>query len=366
MKTKQTITFFSILIFAFIGWLDASELAIDKQQKTNIGIQVVSPVAVNKSPVFRAPATISVPPSLDFLVSASHEGKIEFIEVSIGESVVKGQLLAQIFSPEYLELQREYLSLLSDYELAATRLKHDEMLVKEGVISKYRALETRSNFNKFNVLINEHKQLLKLSGMDDFDVEILTKRRVLQSHLKLKSPADGVVLNRMVASGQQVEPLAPLFRVASLKKLYVELAVPQERLKDISIGDKIEVDNSDTGGTIILVGQNVDPESQSVLVRAVIDEKNDQLRPGQNISVQLFSKQADLLYKVPTSAVFRSDQTSYLFIETGTGFKAIEVQIKGQDASGIVISGSFKSENKVVSAGVAALKLLWLEQHGGE
>lgn len=362
MRIKYYLGSLALLLIATCTQVSAKTLSLNPQQIKNLGIQLIKPVAVKKSPILRAPATLSIPPSLDFIVSTAHEGMIDRVAVSVGDSVAKGQLLARVFSPGYLGLQREYLSVLSDQEMASTRFHHDETLFKEGVISKHRLMETRAKYNKYNVLFNEYRQLLKVGGMSSAEVKRLTRKKVLQNYLNLKAPVEGVVLKKMVIAGQQVGPMAPIFRIASLKKLYVELAVPQERLIEISLNDEIEIEQAAVSGKIILIGKNVDLESQSVLVRAVIDDTSGMLRPGQNISVQLFRRSDKNLYQVPTGSIFRSERISYLFVRTATGFEAKIINVVGQNASGVVVEDSLNAKDEVVSIGVAPLKSLWLEQ----
>ncbi len=361
LKTSSIlITLMSAPVFS------ADQLFVNPQQIDNLGIQLAKPEIVIKSPLFRAPAKISIPPSLDFIVSTSHAGLIDRIEVSSGESVQKGQLLARLFSPGFLELQRDFLSALSEQEMSAMRLEHDEMLFKEGVISKHRLIETRVKFNKYNMLYKEHKQLLRMTGMSEAELSQLTRKHNLHSYLKLLSPIDGVILETKMLAGQRVEKLVPVFRVASLKKLYVELAVPQEKLSEISIGDHIEIEKNGLQGKIILIGRNVDIESQSVLVRAVIDENPEVLRPGQNVSVQLFKQTPHSLYRVPAASVFRSGKGSFLFARTATGFEVRKVITAGHDSAGTVLESGVSANDQLVIKGTAALKLLWLEMGEAE
>lgn len=366
MKNRIIKIFFTVAALISAPTVSADQLSVNQEQIDHLGIQLAKPKVVNKSPLFRAPAKVSIPPSLDFIVSTPHAGLIDRIEISEGEPVEKGQLLARIFSPGFLELQRDYLSSLSEQEMATMRLEHDQMLFKEGVISKHRLIETGVKFNKFNTLYNEHKQLLKMGGMSSVELSQLTRKRKLHNYLKLRSPIDGVVLENKMVAGQQVERLAAVFRVASLKKLYVEIAVPQEKISELSIDDYIETEQSGFQGKIILIGRNVDPESQTVLVRAVIGESPVELRPGQNVSVQLFKQSLEPLYRVPTAAIFRSGKDTFLFARTTSGFEVRKAKVVGQNSHGLVLKSGIVSGEQLVVKGTAALKLLWLETNEGD
>jgi len=366
MKNK-----FIILISLTFSLLTApvfatDQLVITDQQIKNMGIQLSNPVSIQEVPLFKVPATIAIPPSQNFIVSTSYAGVIKKVLVSVGETIQRGQLLARIFSPEYLELQREFLASFSENELASMKLEHDEMLYKEGVVSHHRFLESRITANQAEARLSQYKELLKMSGLSDIDIRKLANKRQLRSYLNLTSPTSGVVLESKMVTGQQVDKLAPVFRVANLQKLYVELAVPQERLSGINIGGLITVGKTGVEGKVILIGRNVDQDSQSILVRAVIDEHPEILHPGQNVIVQLFSESEQAIFQVPTAAVIRRGGNHYLFRRTKLGFEAKQVDVVGRDPSSVVVDKGITLDDKVVIKGTAALKLFWLEMGGGE
>jgi len=364
MKIKLIISI--ALSFLITSAFAKDQLVIDEQQIKNVGLELAAPVSIQKSPLFTAPAKITIPPTQDFIVSTPYSGVIERVIVSVGDEVKEGQVLARLFSPEFLELQRDFLAAFSEHGLVDMKRKHDEMLYKEGVISHHRLIESRITAHQAEALLSEHKELLKMSGLSDLDIKKLARKRKLINHLKLLTPTTGVILDSKMVTGQQVERLVPVFRVANLQNLFVELAVPQERLVDIRVGGAIEVGQTGIEGTIILIGRSVDEDSQTVLVRAVIDEYSEILNPGQNVTVQLFVKSEKPLFKVPTSAIISRAGAHYLFIRTATGFEAKSVKVMGRDAAGAVIEEGLQAGDKVVVKGTAALKLFWLEMEGAE
>jgi cobalt-zinc-cadmium efflux system membrane fusion protein len=113
-------------------------IKISQAQIFNLGIKVGKLEPVNKIPLLYAPAKVTVPPTKEYLISASQAGLISKLNVAIGEQVKQGQILAYIKSPELLTLQRLFLKANSNRRLAKAGFGRDNKLLDEGVISNRR------------------------------------------------------------------------------------------------------------------------------------------------------------------------------------------------------------------------------------
>jgi len=96
------------------------------------------------------------------------------------------------------------------------------------------------------------------------------------------------------------------------------------------------------------------------MIRAEISEGAERLRPGQFVQVQMEIGTGDKSYRVPRSAVFRSQGKSYLFGVQAKGFQPIEVRILSEESAHLIVQADLPADNQVVVAGVAALKAAWL------
>jgi len=208
-----------------------------------------------------APAKVTIPPSQEYIVSAAQAGLVSKLNVTIGDSVEKDQILALINSPELLSLQRQLLRANSEKRLAWAGYQRDKKLVQEGVISDRRWQESRNRYSTFRAEADEARQLLEIAGMSDKDIKKLTSSRRLTSQLAIHSPIQGVVLEKMVVAGERLDILAPLYRIANLEQLWLEINIPQEQMKRIKMGDKVLIENSDITATINLLGQSVNAQN---------------------------------------------------------------------------------------------------------
>lgn len=355
------------LMFSAAIAADQQRVELDAQQIEHLDIRTALPVEVGALPLLRAPGRVSLPPAREFIVSARQAGVISHVAVPLGVKVSKGQILAAIQSTALLDLQRSLLDAASAYQVAAAKLNRDETLLREGVISRMRWQETRSDFDRAEASLRTLEQTLLASGMSEAEIARLRSTRQVDPLLSVYAPTEGIILERMAVVGQRVDTLAPLFRIGKLGELWLEVDMPQERLHEVRIGDRVTVESPPAVARIIEVGQSVDPRSQSALVRAVVEKGATGLRPGMNVNVQLMHRSTDRIFKVPVSAVFGHEGKQYVFVPVAGGFEARAVAVAGQETYHVVIHEGLRPGERVVVQGVAALKAAWVGMdEGGE
>jgi len=356
----------TLLLAAIADAFGEAQLPLSKQQIENIGIEVMTPKPSREIPVVQAPARITIPPNQEYVVSAPYSGLVSSVAAALGERVRKGQLLARINSPELLTLQRDLLNDSSELQLAGAKMRRDEMLLEEGVISQRRWQETKSRYTKQATLVNEAKQMLRIAGMSQTEIRQLLRTRRLSSTLNIHAPAGGIILEKKIVAGQRVDALTPLFRQAKLDKLWLDISVPQERVQAIELNDEVTIEGSGIRARVTLIGQSVNPDNQSVLVRAVIERNDGSVRPGQKVTVRLLKPAIRSLFNLPISALMRAGEHSYVFVRVEGGFEARPVTIAGRESQSVTIGEGLSSGQPVVVKGVAALKAAWLELRGDE
>lgn len=353
------------VMIAFI-WLTSTAVFANEQinlsttQLYNLGVKLGKPNAIKSVPLMDAPAKVSIPPANEFLVSTSQAGLVNRINVSIGDEVKKGQVLASIRSPELLALQRHHLKSINDLSLARTEYIRDKKLFKDGVIADRRWLQTKANYQVFNSHFNETRQLLEISGIAQSDINTLEKTHKMFSQLKIESPISGVVLQRMITAGERVDALAPLFRVANLEKLWLDISIPQQRIDHVHVGDAVLVDGMDISAKVFLLGQNVDEANQTVLVRAVVETGKDAIRLGQTISARISQTSEYPMFKVSNSALAKFKGKSYIFVRNKKGFAVKLVQVLGRQEQESIIAGDIQADSEIAIRGAVALKANFL------
>lgn len=356
MKRLATVA----LLLGLLPAAGAQTVAINAAQRDALGIEVkpLQTVDVSHSPLL--PAKVTVPNAQLQVVTAPQEGLVEVLLVAEGDEVNEGQALVRIQSPRLLDLQSQYLETHTRYLLAEGNYRRDRQLREEGIIAERRLLESQASYRELATARSRLRQLLELSGMDEAALDTLQRKRELSSTLLVRAPIDGVVLEQLVTAGTRVEAADPLYRIADLDPLWLEIHVPLDRLGDTGVGDTVTVPGTQIRGRIIAVGRMVHGADQGVLVRAEIHAEPGVLRPGQFLQAQLSKPTEAHRFRIPRTAVVRNQGKSYVFVESGSeGFTAAQVRVSDEQATHLVIEADLSPDSRIAISGAAAIKAIW-------
>ncbi len=343
---------FLMVLLSSSSFAAENAVQLTAPQIENLGIVQGKLTPVTEIPVLYAPANVLIPPNNEYVISASQAGIVNQLNAALGDEVKKGDVLAQIDSPNLLSLQSNYLKASSALKLANTAYQRDKTLAKEGIIAARRVQETESQFNAATLDVQESKRLLEISGG--------SVSGQLNSHLTIRSPISGSIIERMVMAGTRIDNTQPLFRVANLQTLWLEIAIPQEQIASVKIGDAVKIDNTSLTAEISLLGQNVSVENQTVLARAVVKNAQKQIRAGQRLNVQISKTTTQKVFSVPNTAIAQNDGKAFVFIRTENGFDVTPItQVAKKDEESI-ISGHFSGNETIATKGAAVLKANWL------
>lgn len=359
--------FFIVVVAAACGPTIAEEsIDMTDSQIENLGIGLTKAKIAKGFSLASLPAEVTIPPAQQTVVSASRAGLITQVNVATGVSVKIGQVLADFASPALLELQRNLLNAESALRLARAKLNRDKQLSREGAIAKRRWLETQTEYDKHSAEVAESRQVLSIAGFADVEIDNLIRTRRFAKQLAIRSPIDGVIVERVAVVGRRVDELQPLFRIADLKVLWLEINVPQEHLAHIKLGDKVNISNSSTLAQINLIGDLVDRETQNVMVRAVLDNRSGSVRPGQRVSVRIEPGQPTTKLEIPSHAMVHHGGQNYVFVRGEGGFEVREVTILSRQGQRVTLDRGLKEGESIAYHGVVHLKARWMGMGGSE
>lgn len=353
--------FFSLLFFITSTVIYANDtLQLNADEINNIGIEVLALKSTTESLTSKLPAKVTIPNKSQRVISVPQDGVIEIMLVAEGDVVKADQALAQLNSPQIVAGQNDYLQSLSRLSQSQQEMQRDKSLFEEGIIAERRYRQSLSTYQQDKSDVAMYKKRLEMAGMNADAIRILDKTHSLNSRLTLTAPADGVVMKQFATAGQRLTAADPLYQLAELSTLWLEIHVPLDIAKNIGINDRLIVCDKSVDGKVIAIGREVHAADQGVLVRAEITQKTEQLTPGEFIEV-CFIQQAEITqFEVPRSAVFRNEGLSAVFIKTDDGFIYKNVDIVKDNGNKLVISGDLSPQQMVVISGTATLKAAWL------
>lgn len=341
-------------------------IRMDERQYRAAGIEVTRVQAEAGTAQTMLPGTVAVPPQQLRIVAAPAAGLVESVLVAPNEPVKAGQPIARLRSTDLLEAQRTYLQALSAEELARQRLRRDEQMFRERIIAERRLLTTRADYEFARTTLQEREQMLALLGMAEPDIHALRESRKMAAALVVTAPEDGVVLETKTSAGERVAASAPLFSIARLKPLWVNLQVPLPQAVMIEPGTRMSVPGTPAQGEVVRLGRSVDPATQSVTAVVEVSDGAETLRPGQVVTATVALRpNGTPQWRVPAGAVVRHAGRSWVFVRTAEGFRAKPVTVIAETANATSIRAGLAPDDQVATRGILTLLAELTDVYGG-
>lgn len=343
------------------------ELELAPNQKQALGINTAPLPAKSTGELAGIPAQVVIPGNQLFIISTPLPAMVEQTLVGVGDHVHKGQLLARLQSPALAEAQRDYLQASTQEQLAKGNFTRDEQLLKDGIIAESRFSAAQSKYTEASAALAESRQMLLLAGMSGNAITRLQSGENLNSLLEITSPITGVILEKTASAGQRLESANPIFKVARLQPLGLEIQAPLGSSQDIRVGAAVSIPAYAASGKITAVGHGLSDSNQTLLLRALVHQGAQNLRPGQHVEVSIAIRSAGKdQWNVPNGALARVRGQSMVFVESPKGFRAEAVTVLHEGAQSTLITGKLDGKEKIAISGVAVLKAKLMGIGGGE
>lgn len=347
--------------------LAADDLSISQEQAKLLGIEVAPLAQQVKTSGTVFPARVVIPPRQVSVVSAPFAARIESLEVSEDQSVARGTVLAYLNSPTLIRAQSEFLQAVNQEQFLRESLSREQSLSADRIVSLKQMQATRNEHAQAAATVAERRQILRDYGMGEETIEQLIATRAFNSKTVAVAPSDGVVVDVLVAPGQRVETQAPLFKVAQLNPLWLELQVPARQATRFKLDLQVAVQGYAATGRVIAVGTSADRTTQAVDIWAVIDGGTAELRPGQFLEVLVdLSRGGGRAWQIRPEAVIRRGKDAFVFVKTEKGFKVQSVVVEEETADATTVSGPFRGDESIAVRGLIALKGAWQGLGGSE
>ena len=289
-------------------------------------------------------------------IGSSVTGRVTQIQATLGQIVDKGDTLALINSSELSGAQLSYLKARSERELHRRNMARAKTLFEADVISAAEFQRRESEFEIASAETRAAQDQLRVLGVSPKSIENLANSGTIDSVASVMSTINGVVVERKVAAGQVVQASDVLFAVADLSRVWAVAQVPEQQVNQVKVGQSVSIEVPALGhekleGKLIYVGQTVNPESRTVLVRTALDNKSGRLKPSMLASMLIESTPVKRLV-VPITAVVRQDDTDHVFVqEADKRYRLIPVTLAAEHSGQRVVLDGLKPGMRIVSEG---------------
>ena len=296
----------------------------------------------------KVPVELKVPGRLAFnaekakVLSARAPGRVERIYAFDGAPVEVGSPVIELYSPEFLSAQQEYLlSSKTAKVLEANKTMSD--LLGDAQITQQAAGNRMRNL-----------------GASDGDIKSLEKTGKTQSNLIMRSPLQGVVVKRAVEPGSIVNAGDVLVSLANPKELWFLGNVYEQDIRKIQKGQTMilrseSYPDKEFIATANYIAPAIDPETHALLIRCDVENSDGLLRPDMYVSARLKTAETEAVV-VPQSAIIRVREMRYAIIKTGPdSFRRFAVKGYDLDGKKFAVTEGLEPGMKVLTDGAVLL-----------
>ncbi|MBK5104327.1 MAG: efflux RND transporter periplasmic adaptor subunit [Burkholderiales bacterium] len=313
------------------------KLSVDKVQK--LGVKTEAVALHDLASTIRAVATVQSNERTLNTVTAKFDGWIQRLHVNTtGQAVRKGEALMDVYSPDLIAAQEEYL------------------IARRGVQTLAGgSAEVRDSMQR---LVDSALARLRNWDISETELQRLTRDGKTTQYLTLRSPANGVVLEKPAIQGKRFMAGEVLYQVADLSQVWLLAEVFERDLGQVHIGQSatIKVDaypEKTFMGTVTFIYPTVSPESRTAKVRVELGNPTALLKPSMYAHAEFTSSRGKgRVLAVPDSAVLDTGTRQLVLVQRGEGkFEPRPVKLGARGDGYIeIIEGVKDGESVVVSA----------------
>ena len=312
------------------------------------------------------PAQVVLPPNAEQVISSTVTGLITQLLVLPNQVVRVGTPLIRIASSELGQLQLQLIQANARATLARQAAQREQDLFAEGLIAQRRVQEARAALQDSEASLTQAKTALRLSGMPMATIDKVANSGKPLDSLVLVATQAGVVTEISVKPGQRVDSFMPLMHLAQTGTLWLEIPVPVTESNSWTPGSQLKVLGRDVTAQVLSNSAMVSSGSQMVVMRALVQGKAGQVRPGELLTVELPIAATAGGWNIALSAVAHDGDQAYVFVRTQDGFEARPVKILASAGQRVRIQGPLKAGEEIAVSSVVALKGAWLNETGSQ
>ena len=322
---------------------DDSSIRVSSRIRQNIGLRTAPVVEGALATEVSAVGAIAYNERDQAIVQARAQGYVEKLHVRATlDRVVKGQPLVDLYVPDWVAAQEEFL--------AVRRMQGADLAP----------------------LLEGARARMRQAGMDETQIRLVETSGQVQSRLTLVAPIAGVVTELAVREGMTVAPGATLVQINGLGTVWAEAEVPESQAALLHPGDTVNAESPALPGTVFTgrvqaLPPQVNPATRTIKARVELANADGRLVPGMFVEMHFKDSSGRQSLLVPTEAIIQTGTRAVVMLAEGGGnFRPVAVE-PGREADGqteirrglqvgqqVVISGQFLIDSEASLRGLEA------------
>ena len=307
------------------GDTDQSKVTVSSRIQQNLGVRTAPVVQGMLSPQVSAVGSIAYNERDQVIVQARATGYVERLYVRATlDRVAKGQALAELYVPDWIAAQEEFLS-----------------------VRRMQGTDLAS-------LVDGARQRMRQVGMSEAQIRLVETTGITQPRVILTSPQHGVVVELLAREGMTVMSGATLFRINGLGTVWANAEVPETQAALLRPGAKVSARSPAVPGTtfegkVQAILPEVNAATRTIKARLELANPGARLVPGMFVTMQLTDNRAEKSLLIPTEAVIQTGKRTVVMLAEDNGkFSPVEVEAGIESDNQTEIKRGLKLGQRVV------------------
>ncbi|MDT0618398.1 MAG: efflux RND transporter periplasmic adaptor subunit [Salinisphaeraceae bacterium] len=343
---------------------DKRRIHLTSDQRQQLDLKISAAGAGSATAVVQAPATARFDADRVARVGPRLEAKVVEVTKDLGDTVAAGDTVAILDSVELGRAKASYLTAQARFGAALSEYQRDKKLAEDQITSEAELLESRADYQQAKAERDAARAELRLYGLDDGDIgAISVGGEQPLSRYQLTAPLAGTIQRRDLVPGQTVSAQQTPIHIVNNETMWVMIEAFEKDLPRLGLGQQVTLSvralpNQTFEGKTDWVSRELDEQSRTVRVRAVVPNDDGNLRAGMFGTARIQTDAEQRFALVPVDAVQTVEDDSVVFVpgDEDGAFRAVTVTTGDEGGGQVEIRSGLAAGDRVVTTGAFDLK----------
>lgn len=302
---------------------------------------------------------IDVPPENRASVSTFIGGYVTKIPLLIGDKVNKGQLVASLQNPEFVEIQQDYLEVSAQLSYLKNEFERQKTLYNEQITSEKNYLKAESTYKSNLATFNSLRKKLQMMNLNPTNIE----KGEISSTINLYAPINGFVTKVNVSNGSYISSANEVLEIINTEHIHLELNVFEKDILKIKKDQKIqfkipEASTKTFEAEVYLVGTFVNTDRTIKVHGHINHDENTNFITGMFVDATIIYSENEEI-SLPKSAVLKNENNTIIFVLKDENkdayiFEKIKITTHLEDENFIQIKNHhYLKDKKILTKGLS-------------
>ena len=295
---------------------EEGELQLTTQQMVEQGIKIATVENGLVENIIQLPGKLAVNTDQQAHISPNFSGHVEQVSVALGQTVQKGQTLAVLSVPELIDQQANLRMAEANLDLARQDYQREQKLWSQGISAKQDFQRAENAYRQAQISVQSAQSRLQALGANSGQ----------NGRFIIRAPIAGVISQKDIVVGENVQLADQLFTIEQLKDLWLEFNLTHQYSAQLQTGQNVsfKINGSDQlySAEVQSLTSKADVQTGRLVVRAKLKQQSAELRPNVMVNVLLADSGTKKALRVQKSAVQSIESKDSIFI--------VESELKGQ------------------------------------